>query len=106
MGLTEQDQWRIGGLHELERRGQLSDYVGEVVQEIRSEGVGRERDPRTVPDLGNSCRVYEMRYQPPSRLDQAEVVHAICPSQRCEIADRVMKRFLSNGKRQGGNAHG
>jgi hypothetical protein len=95
MPLSDQDRTRFESLCLLDRKGRLQELVSEFANALRAEGVGQQRDPRDGPFLGTCCRVYEMLYQPPSRPDVAELTHALFPSPRTEIADRLLAAMVA-----------
>jgi hypothetical protein len=92
--LQTSDLERIRSLYELDCRGALGDYVTEVMGELREQGLGRWRDPRELPFLQSALRAYIQLYQPPSLPQPAEVIHALFPGLRIEIADRVLQRKI------------
>jgi len=99
--LSAKDQQRLRDLCELDRRGVLGEYVTEVMEELRAQGLGRLRDPRELPFLKTALRVYEQVYQPPAVPEPAEVIHALFPGLRAEIADRLLAERISKLRAKG-----
>jgi hypothetical protein len=93
--LSNKDQQRLRDLCELDRQGKLGEFVERVAHELRREGLGRVRDPREFPFLKSALRVYEQLYQPPWVPESAEVLHVLFPGLRAEIADRLLREWVS-----------
>ena len=106
MLLSEQDRKRFESLCLVDKEGRLSELVAEFAVALRAEGVGQQRDPRDGPFLSACCRVYELLYQPPSRPDVVELTHALFPSARAEIADRLLAAMVAEIRTAEGGASG
>ena len=92
--LSPKDLKRLESLMLVERKGLTSELVSRVMTELRANGVGQKRDPREIPRTTGTLRVYELFYQPPGPLCEAEIIHALFPSPRMRIADRVLAELL------------
>lgn len=88
--LTEKDIVRLQRLYELDREENLSEFVAEVVAEVRARGVGRQRDPTKIPIVAPWQSMFQFLYQPPSPPTREEIIYTLFPSERMAIGDRKL----------------
>jgi hypothetical protein len=92
--LTERDIQRLTVIFELDRQGLMSEVVQAIAADLRQLQVGQKRDPLKTPFVEPTRSIFTFLYQPPAPPTKEEILYALFPSERMQIADDLLAGTL------------